>query len=304
MVPAVFFVPSIRRPSQLCCFCVTAALQALSKACSEACKNVDNVTAGFMVATVLEGLVGIAKKTKEFIAAEPCFVVVIFLWLVHGFVGVFVSSGFFVPLSFAEIPTSTSTDTYTYYTGIEYSTSVIIEDEDSLEVTKTTWALVISNAALAIGLLMKVLSFEPRHAAPVVGSAQEHTSDSNVRQTCFGCSANSRVPSLMVGWGIGYWATSLLYVLAVSWHKGGWDGAPVVVEALGYVTILCFSVVGIFMIDTDVLGATVGMHIKPVVDALQNRRGVWYWIIATVLRDIVLLWLLCWYGLATILNNL
>ena len=223
MVPAVFFVPSIRRPSQLCCFCVTAALQALSKACSEACKNVDNVTAGFMVATVLEGLVGIAKKTKEFIAAEPCFVVVIFLWLVHGFVGVFVSSGFFVPLSFAEIPTSTSTDTYTYYTGIEYSTSLIIEDEVSLEVTKTTWALVIPNAALAIGLLMKVLSsFEPRHAAPVIGSAQEHTSDSNVRQTCFGCSARSCV-----------------------------------VEALGYVTILCFAVVGIFMMaDTDVLGAT------------------------------------------------
>ena len=293
--PRWFFCAVNPAAVTLCCFYLTAALQALSKACSEACKNVDNVTAGFMVATVLEGLVGTAKKIKEFIAGERCFVVVIVLWLVHGFVGVRCSSGFFVPLSFAELPTiSSSTDT-----------SSTFEDEHSLEVTETRWALVISNAALAIGLLMKVLSFEPRHAAPVVGSAQEHTSDSNVRQTCFGCSANSRVPSLLVGWGIGYWATSLLYVLAVSWRKGGWDGAPGVVEALGYVTILCFAVVGIFMMaDTDVLGATVGMHIKPVVDALQNRRGVWYWIIATVLRDIVLLWLLCWYGLATILNNL
>ena len=110
------------------------------------------------------------------------------------------------------------------------------------------------------------------------------------RQSCGRC-ADARVPSLLVGWGVGYWVTSLLYMLGGAWHGGGWTNAPTVVVVVGYVVLPCFFVVGILMMtDTNLLGERLGAFVKPTVDTLKDNRRLWYWIMATVLRGVFRLW--------------
>ena len=42
--------------------------------------------------------------------------------------------------------------------------------------------------------------------------------------------------------------------------------------------------------DTNFLGTRFGALVKPAVDRLRNRRRVEYWVMASVLRDILVLW--------------
>lgn len=107
----------------------------------------------------------------------------------------------------------------------------------------------------------------------------------------------SRVPSLMVGWGIGYWMTSLLYVLGASWDRHMWGNAPFIVTLVGYVVVPSLLLVGIFMLaDPNILGSRFGIYIKRCVDILRSKRSVVYWSLATVLRDVVMLWVIaCLY---------
>lgn len=43
--------------------------------------------------------------------------------------------------------------------------------------------------------------------------------------------------------------------------------------------------------DENFFGRRFRALVKPAVDTLQNRRGVEFWVMASVLRDIVVLWI-------------
>lgn len=105
------------------------------------------------------------------------------------------------------------------------------------------------NAVLATGLAMEILKVCTTRLKGNMGiTLSQITSGGDGPGALRGDCADSRVPSLLVGWGIGYWVTSLLFVLAVSWHGNGWTNASVVVILLGYVVLPVLLVSSAFMI--------------------------------------------------------
>ena len=273
----------------LCSFFLSNALRSFSEACSRACKHANVLTFGILSAMFKSGLKKAAKIVRELVETEPFFHALLGLWLVEGIVSWWAlvqAYGFALAVSF-----------------------VSAEDggHDSLEATEHTVAFFFANAALAAGLAMKAVCVcLPKHEQlTAIPEPLRSSGGSRRGGRCCGRFRDSRVPSLLVGWGIGYWITSLLYILGGSWDEGGWDGAPLAVSIVGYVVIPLFFLASIFMMaDTNFLGDAFGEAIKPALDTLRNKRGVGYWVLVTVLRDVLLLWMYFWYFLVKIINTL
>lgn len=266
-------------------FFLSNALRAFSEACSRACKNASVLTFTILKKMCTLGVRKAATTMRELVGREPCFHALLGLWAVEGIVSWWVlvrEYGFALAIS------------YVSTTG------------EGLEKTEHEVAFIFANVALAVGLALKAIGFcLPKHEQlTAIPEPLRPPGGSRGRGSC-GSIRDSRVSSLLVGWGFGYWITSVLYLLGGSWDEGGWDGAPFVVTIVGYVVIPLVFLASIFMMaDANFLGDAFGAAIKPVLDVLRNRRGVWYWVLVTVLRDVLLLWCYFWFYLIIIINAL
>lgn len=165
-------------------------------------------------------------------------------------------------------------------------TSTSAGGRGDLVITDDRALFICMNAVLATGLAAKVFTFLLRTCFRSIRPAQgEGLADR------FGGFADSRVPSILVGWCIGYWVSSLLAVFAGSWRGGEWNNAPVIVTVTAYVVVPCFYVAGIFMVaDSNFLGPVVAAFVKPAVDTLKSSGRVEHWIMVTVFRDTLISW--------------
>lgn len=158
------------------------------------------------------------------------------------------------------------------------------------DVTGNIVELVAANLALCAGVAMlAVRSARDRAQQPI-------STDGPRRPSTFSEQSGhppprSRVPSLLVGWGTGYWLMSLLFLLGSSWWNGGWYKAPLVVSICAYIALPSVFIVGIFVVaDRDILGEGVKDVLEPVVIALKDDTSVLHWAVVTVLRDVTMLW--------------
>ena len=153
-----------------------------------------------------------------------------------------------------------------------------------------TWLLVIQSACLAAGLAMYILL--PRHRNAIATpeprpSSVTHGALLERRVSRF----DHRLSSFLIGWGLGYWVTSLLFVLMVTWDILGWYNLPTVVQFFTSCVSPCLVVTSIFMVsDINFLGAQFGAFIKPAMEIVQDRRGFVFWMMATVFRDAFVMW--------------
>lgn len=274
--------------AMLCSFVLGNALHSFLESCSrearESAENVtvENVTVGFIVSRGRAALAGSMKRAKaRFAGGDRCFYAVRTLWLAQGVISWwFLFLVWLFPVAFDVTP-------FQFDHG---------EDYESLPFTSNLPALVFAIAVLVAGLAMKAWDVcLPRRdrSAVLLDEPLSAQRTAAVRESCCGSCTDARVPSLLVGWGAGYWVTSLLYVLGGAWHGGGWSGAPLLVRIAGYVILPGFVLVGILvMADTKLLGERLGAIVKPALDTLKDKRRVWYWVLATVLRDVLLLWVL------------
>lgn len=257
---------------------LSACLQGFSEWCSETFGDVDHLTFRLIVAMGFEGVLTAINRAKQFIREEPCFYAALAVWTIQG---VFSWSYLF---NNKPVPV-----VLTIFENLKDSTP-----SDKLSLSKDMCTLAVSNAALAAGLAVKAVgAFLPaRDRISVIQEPRRSSDGKGVGMRRDSCTTVSRVPVLLIGWGIGYWVTSLLFLLGISWHDGGWENAPLAVEIIGYVVVPCFFVAGIFMVaDTSFLGKEVGAFIEPAVEMMRDRRGVVHWAMVTVLRDGFLAWL-------------
>lgn len=113
----------------------------------------------------------------------------------------------------------------------------------------------------------------------------------------------SRVPSLLIGWGLGYWLISLLYLLSCSWRDGGWEIPPLLVTVVAYAVVPLVFVLGLFLVaEGDMLGKRAERVLQPVTVALKHDTRALHWAVVTVLRDVVILWLRVTYEAVPYLN--
>ena len=265
-------------------FTLSLGLQAFSDACREASKPVGTLTWGIVGETMsAQGSAGMTRA-KERLQLEPFFFAVLILWLVDGVVSWWcLIFWFWVPVA-VDFPLSS--DEEDGYVGLKMTENIV--------------AFIFSNLAFASGLaLMVIRVFMPKNGwVFLFPETHEPVPDKSVGTEISVATKDSRVPSLLVGWGIGYWVTSLLYLLGGSWLEGGWQNAPTEVTVVAYVVLPCFFLVAVFLVaDMNFLGTTFGAFIKPSVDVFRNRRTVWYWILATVIRDVLLMWMIVWFVL-------
>lgn len=258
---------------------VSSTLQMFCDGWSEACESVDEPTLRLTAKRVFIRIIAIVKRTHECYRGQPCYCVIQGCWLAQTvFNWVYMQGKGRWPHAFVFAPVDAR--------GSE---------EHSLELTDEWLVLLSLNSVLGFGLALKAwvtfmarhdrvtVILEPRRSSEIIGSERRW-------RRC----ADSRVPSLLVGWGIGYWATSLLAVCVCSWHGSecGWYSAPIFVRAISYVIVSCVLIAGLFMVaDPNVLGTRFGAFMKPAVLILTNRGRVEYWVMASVYRDFVVLWI-------------
>ena len=133
----------------------------------------------------------------------------------------------------------------------------------------------------------------PHHVAPPTAASGEGKHSNNRVLLC----SRSRVPSLLVGWGLGFWVTSVVYLLAAAWPGGTWKSAPVYVTVLGCVVVPLVFCFGLFMIaDADFLGPFLGRFLERPARFLNDSGSFAYWTMATMLRSAFVLWF--WNGWA------
>ena len=254
---------------------------------SEEYASVDEPTVWLTVARTVVRLTAIIKRLKSKFRKEPCFYATLTVWfaqVVPGWVFFTGVRGF--PVAFDVVRDADGT--------VDESTTAGDVDE-GMEITGNKLVLLYSNLILATGLAAKAWGvFKRRHGIDTVLPEQRRSVGGGEVNDLGGTCAASRLPSLLVGWGAGFWATSSTYVLACSWHGGGcgWNDAPVVVTVIAYIVLPCFLFTGVLMLaDTNFLGARFGSLVKPVVDRITDRGRVEYWVMATVLRDFMVLWM-------------
>lgn len=241
-------------------------------------KAVNSECGGFIPTNTVGILVVTVRNTYRRITLEPCFHIMLGLWLTHGVHNwrcLTKHDGF--PIALRLVATTRSSEEY------------------GLGISKHKSVLLGINAVLVTGLAAKALGAVCPAAGRATATPEQQVS---LDDTLQGHEIEnipdflSRVPSLLVGWGSGYWATSLLYLLSISLHGGGWPNAPIVLSGIGYVALPCFAVILILVAaDTNFLGSTFSALLKPTVDMLRNRHRVGYWILATVLRDFLTFWI-------------
>lgn len=186
-----------------------------------------------------------------------------------------------------------------------------IDDDDKTDIDdddKTVFyvALTMSIVALIVGVSMR--GFPSRmgnYRQPTTVSEPMHLDQMGnlpSRRTCV-CLEDSYIPSLLIGWGVGYLASTLL--LGGSLYTIWWDGAPLALTLIGYLVLpFCFVAVVFMMADDDFLGPRWEPLIKRTSGTLEDKRGVCYWILATAVRDILLIWVIMWAFLVPCLNNI
>lgn len=168
-------------------------------------------------------------------------------------------------------------------------------DDQMVEVTNNKLIMMSMNAVLATGVALKILTLcLRRHERVSAVQGPHRSSESNTNRGGWHRYAGSRVPSLLVGWGTAYWATSLfaLSVCALHGDECGWHGAPIIVTAISYIIVPCVIFAGVLMVaDLNILGKKFAEFCTPAVDILRNRAWVEYWVLSTVFRDFVVFWL-------------
>lgn len=275
----------------LCSFVISVVVQGFSEACSEVSLNIDTLTWGAVGERVYLRLYAALKRAEEGLVYEPFFYASLALWLAVGVITWwFLVAEFWFPVA-VEFPSSSDSE----------------DCFGGLKATKNIVGLIFSIMALVAGLAINAFGafMHKLGRVAVYPEVPRSFSETNLDRDISATIEDSRVSSLLVGWGIGYWVTSLLYVLGGSWYEGGWNNAPIAIRVLAYVVIPCFSLVSLFTVaDANVLGARFGALVKPAVKILQNRRTVWYWVLATVYRDVFLLWTMMWFVLMHSMNNL
>lgn len=262
---------------------LSSILQGVSEMWSEACESVDEESTFCL--RVKRAIVGVLSRTKsalERFIEEPCFYAILTMWTaqsVRNWFGYNSHQGSTLAFTFGSMNPPR-----------EGSTPALTDDKLTLK---------FSNAVIAVGLAVKAITaFHRQNDEGARRSSPRARASSpdlkNGPRQIWGKLTGSRVPSLLVGWGLGYWVLSLLFVLACSWHGGGcgWSDAPIVVTYIGYVAIPSLMLAGIVSVaDVNFLGSRFGVLVQPAVDILTDRRGVAYWVMATVLRDVLLTWM-------------
>lgn len=259
----------------MCSYLVSVNLQTWFESWTPALNTVNPLTLRSVVANACVGFVAAIKRAKNYFKGEPWFYAALGLWLVQGLYswGCIFSSAVQVHLFFDcflgnSEPFSTCV-VYIKDTTIFVCTMLVVGIV--LKVVPVCWSRTTHIAALQ----------EPRRVSG--GNTTSITSGS--------CAQGSRLPSLLIGWCLGFWVTLLLWLLSMTWNPGWWYNAPTIVTVLAYVIIPSFAIVGVFMMaDTNVLGTNVEAYIKPAVDVLTDRRRILFWVMAVVFRDAFFVW--------------
>lgn len=259
-------------------YLLSSAVQSVCDYFGEAYQGLENPTARVIVKRAFADLVGHSNTAKERLIAEPCFYALLAIWVAQVVPNgheLWANDTFPLAITFAPTTTAPTDESY----------GVVVTDRKTV--------FLCMNAVLVAGLAMmacRVLPF--RRQADCVNPEHISWLDAVTPNNRSGSLADSRVPSLLVGWGFGYWVASLLYVLLLSWHGGGWTNTPIILTIAGYIILPCFAFVCVFMVcDTDFLGAGFGAFVGPAVSRLKNRRTAEYWVMASILRDILLIWI-------------
>ena len=283
----------------VCCFYLSAAVHAFAEACGEFDGDTGVPKWRKIFAMVIVRSYNVIAKVKDSLRRKPGLCVIVCLWLAHGAV-----SWWFLVLDFGDIFLMCGDEdeaSIAATIGGCANSQALATNSQALYV-----ALVVSNVALATGFVMKtVRACMMRQGRPTIVDAPVHSSeivDSVPRRSCdkSGCSVLS---SLLVGWGVGYWITSVL--MGDSAYSEGWDCIPFAVEVVGYITIPWFFFAVIFlMADANFLGTKFESFINHTARILRDKRGVWFWILATVIRDVLSIWVYMWVVLVPCLNNI
>lgn len=162
-------------------------------------------------------------------------------------------------------------------------------------ITEKKVVLVSMISVLAVGVALKALvTLTMKRSLGTTFPGPRRSSETSEQGKGWRICVESRVPSVLVGWGIGYWVTTFLAMLVCAWHKSEceWQNPPITVKIISYVIFPFFLSAGLLMvIDSHLLGTRFAAFVKPAVDILTNRGRVEYWVMATIYRDFVLLWM-------------
>ena len=204
---------------------LSSATTAVCECFSESLPSQEEQTLRATVEIFFRGVVSITNKAKERLRERPFFNFARGLWLAQA-----------VP-------------SYMYYRG-EYGDPVAINISPGdgatdrtckLTITENILVLVVLTAILAAGLAMKAFAMLiRRHQRVPAHPGSRHSSAGAERVRSFDGCSYCDVSSLLIGWGLGYWVTSLLYLLITSWHGGDreWN-VPIVVSVIGYIGVAC-----------------------------------------------------------------
>lgn len=143
-----------------------------------------------------------------------------------------------------------------------------------LELSCNYLAPMVSHTALFVGLAMRLMA-KRNNSGNVSGASP----------------TSPLVSSLLVGWGLGYWAGSLMWVLIIFFPGSFLSSRPLVATIFSTVFAPLIYLVAVLMIaDANFLGGRVGSFIEPAAAALKKSDGVLHWTVMTVLRDTVWVW--------------
>ena len=250
---------------------------------------------------------------KEYFLRKPCFCLLLSLWLAHGIVAWwFLLEEFFGSgLDCSSVSGSSTTSSSTINTeppspapvaSVNTASTVSIDDSNEL-----AGALIIASVALAVGFVLMVVAIWMRRSRrPVSIDEPQHSTEEPAAPQTKSHRVNfeeSLIPSLLFGWGVGYWITSCLMGGTV--YGEGWANRPIALKIAGYMTLpWIFVAVGILMADSDFLGTRFELRLKHTAILLKDTKAGWFWILATVIRDSLFIWLFMWYTLVPCLNNI
>lgn len=219
---------------------------------------------------------------------EPCFYVVLGVWLIVS------TLAWWVGYKSKAFPQVVNVSSYTSTSSLESDPF----NRHGPEITPNITELVAANLALAAGLVMMAVrsarerarlrrSISGRRQSPSRPHAQDHDDGpARPRQP-------SRVPALLVGWGLGYWLASMLFILGCSWPNGQWAGAPLAATIVGYILLPLTFFLGVFLVaDSNVYGKSAERVLKPIADALGDKTRVLHWAMVVVMRDVTILWMI------------
>lgn len=263
----------------LCAVVLSSTMHSVCDLLSEARENVDEPNFGVMVASSFQVIVAAVKRARQGFRREPWFYVAVFIWLGQAVAMWSTSRQHHSELAVAAL----------------FHPSSPGSDHARLSMTDNISGLLYSNSVLVIGLALQAVRVAyRRHTRATVVPLPRHSLEPGELIQVGGSHASSGLPSLLVGSGLGYWVSSLLYVLRCSWHGGGceWNNAPVVVTLISYVVLPGFFMASMFMVaEVDFLGRRFGTFIKPAVDILKDRRSIAFWTMLTVFRNLIYVWI-------------